>query len=239
VTSPLFAAYRLIRAADRQLGPVNFGCDGRKQRLRLPMPSCEEIRRFRIPILSSSRRTPGIWTKLFYGFGSVAFGVKDNGFGLFLLLYYNQVLGLPEEWVGFGIMIALFADAVFDPIVGYLSDHLHSPWGRRHPFMYASAVPVAAAYYFLWNPPDDMSQGELFAYLVAMSILVRILIACYEIQRFARLWADRQLRRPHVDPQLQIPLRLVRRPDCRVSRVSAVSGRRCATSSRCPEPERI
>ena len=145
------------------------------------MPSCEEIRRFRIPILSSSRRTPGIWTKLFYGFGSVAFGVKDNGFGLFLLLYYNQVLGLPEEWVGFGIMIALFADAVFGPIVGYLSDHLHSPWGRRHPFMYASAVPVAAAYYFLWNPPDDMSQGELFAYFVAMSILVRILIACYEI----------------------------------------------------------
>ena len=64
-------------------------------------------------------------------------------------------------------MIALFADAVFDPIVGYLSDHLHSPWGRRHPFMYASAVPVAAAYYFLWNPPDDMSrQGELFAYFV-------------------------------------------------------------------------
>jgi Na+/melibiose symporter-like transporter len=131
--------------------------------------------------LSSSPRTPGIWTKLFYGFGSVAFGVKDNGFGLFLLLYYNQVLGLPEEWVGFGIMIALFADAVFDPIVGYLSDHLHSPWGRRHPFMYASAVPVAAAYYFLWNPPDGMSQNELFAYFVAMSILVRILIACYEI----------------------------------------------------------
>jgi glycoside/pentoside/hexuronide:cation symporter, GPH family len=33
----------------------------------------------------------------------------------FLLLYYNQVLGLPESWVGFGIMLALVADAVFDP----------------------------------------------------------------------------------------------------------------------------
>ena len=46
-----------------------------------------------------SRPSPTLTTKLFYGFGSVAFGVKDNGFGFFLLLYYNQVLG-PAGAVG-------------------------------------------------------------------------------------------------------------------------------------------
>jgi Na+/melibiose symporter-like transporter len=126
-------------------------------------------------------RAPGTWTKIFYGFGSVAFGVKDNGFAFFLLLYYNQVLGLSEAWVGFGIMLALFADALFDPIVGYVSDHFRSPWGRRHPFMYASAPLVAISYYFLWNPPDGLTQLQLFAYFVSIAILVRILIACYEI----------------------------------------------------------
>lgn len=126
-------------------------------------------------------RSPGIWTKIFYGFGSVAFGVKDNGFAFFLLLYYNQVLGLPEAWVGFGIMLALIADAFFDPFVGYMSDHLHTRWGRRHPFMYASAPLVAISYYFLWNPPDGLSQEWLLAYFVVVAILVRILIACYEI----------------------------------------------------------
>lgn len=131
--------------------------------------------------MTTPRRAPGVWTKIFYGFGSVAFGVKDNGFAFFLLLYYNQVLGLPESWVGFGIMIALFADALFDPLVGYASDHLRSPWGRRHPFMYASAVPVAVAYYFLWNPPAALSNAQLFVYFAALAILVRILIACYEI----------------------------------------------------------
>jgi Na+/melibiose symporter-like transporter len=131
--------------------------------------------------MTTPRRTPGVWTKIFYGFGSVAFGVKDNGFAFFLLLYYNQVLGLPESWVGFGIMIALFADALFDPLVGYASDHLRSPWGRRHPFMYASAVPVAVAYYFLWNPPTGLGNAQLFMYFAALAILVRILIACYEI----------------------------------------------------------
>jgi Na+/melibiose symporter-like transporter len=111
----------------------------------------------------------------------VAFGVKDNGFGFLLLLYYNQVLGLPERWVGLGIMIALFVDALSDPIVGYLSDHLHSRWGRRHPFMYVSAVPVAVSYYLLWTPPGGLSHPALFVYFVVVAIFVRVFIAFYEI----------------------------------------------------------
>jgi Na+/melibiose symporter-like transporter len=120
-------------------------------------------------------------TKLAYGFGSVAFGVKDNGFAFFLLLYYNQVLGLPERWVGFGIMLALVLDAFLDPIIGYFSDNLHSRWGRRHPLMYASALPVAVSYFFLWNPPAALDDGALFAYFVFMAILVRAFIAVYEV----------------------------------------------------------
>ena len=123
---------------------------------------------------------PSIWTEVFYGFGSVAYGVKDNGFSFFLLLYYNQVLGLPEAWVGLG-MIALVLDAVSDPIVGYASDNTHSRWGRRHPFMYAAAVPVAVSYYFLWTPPAGLSGGALFAYFLALAILIRTLITFYEI----------------------------------------------------------
>ena len=124
---------------------------------------------------------PSLRTKLFYGFGSVAFGVKDNGFAFLLLLYYNQVMGLPERWVGLGIMIALMADALSDPIVGYLSDHLHSRWGRRHPFMYAAAVPVAVSYYLLWTPPAGLSPPGLLTYFIVVAILVRTFITFYEI----------------------------------------------------------
>lgn len=119
-------------------------------------------------------------TKLFYALGSIAFGVKDNGFTVFLLLYYNQVLGLSAGMAGAALMIALFLDAFIDPVVGYLSDSLHSPWGRRHPFMYAAAVPVAVAYACLWNPPA-LSQAGLFAYLLVGTIVVRTLITFFEI----------------------------------------------------------
>ena len=129
-----------------------------------------------VPLPSLSRST-----KLLYGFGSVAFGIKDQGFAYLLLLYYNQVLGLPEDWIGLGILVALVLDAFIDPVVGYASDNLHSRWGRRHPFMYAAALPVAVSYYLLWTPPAGLSPNALFAYLIVLAILVRTLISFYEI----------------------------------------------------------
>lgn len=122
-----------------------------------------------------------IWTKFFYGFGSVAYGVKDNGFSFFLLLYYNQVLGLPQDWLGPGILIVLIVDALSDPIVGSASDRWHSKLGRRHPFMYVAIVPVAISYFFLWNPPAGLGDVGLFSYFIVLAIIVRTFITFYEV----------------------------------------------------------
>jgi glycoside/pentoside/hexuronide:cation symporter, GPH family len=59
--------------------------------------------------------------KMAYGFGTVAFGVKIQLMGL-LLLYYNQVVGLPPHWVSLGLAITVFFDALWDPLVGQVSD---------------------------------------------------------------------------------------------------------------------
>ena len=119
-------------------------------------------------------------TKVFYGFGSVAYGIKDNGFQTFVLLFYNQLVGVPAGLTGLAIFLALIVDAVMDPIVGQMSDHWRSRWGRRHPFMYVSAAPVALSYLALWNPPHS-STGVLFAYLFAIAVIVRTFITFYEI----------------------------------------------------------
>lgn len=119
-------------------------------------------------------------TKLFYGFGAVANGAKSNGFNYLLLFYYSQVIGLRADLVSYGILIALVIDAVSDPLVGYISDHTHSRWGRRHPFMYFAGIPVSIAYYFLWSPPA-WDQNALFLYFVAIAVLIRLTITFYEI----------------------------------------------------------
>jgi Na+/melibiose symporter-like transporter len=120
-------------------------------------------------------------TKLFYGLGSVAFGVQGLALSSPLLLFFNQVVGLPAPWVGGAMMIALIFDAVFDPLVGQWSDHVRSRWGRRHPFMYASAIPLAIAFYCLWNPPYHWSNHAMFAYLLVSLVAVRLLVSLYEI----------------------------------------------------------
>lgn len=130
---------------------------------------------------TAAPRPKTLWDKLAYGFGSVAFGVKDNGFGVLLMLYYNQVLGLPAATVGLALMLVLVLDALIDPVVGYVSDHWRSKWGRRHPFMYAAAVPVALSYLALWAPPAGLSEAALLAYLVLVATLVRTFITFYEI----------------------------------------------------------
>lgn len=122
----------------------------------------------------------GMRTKLAYGSGSIAYGIKDNGFQTLLLLYYNQVVGLPAGLVGSAIFIALVVDAFIDPMIGSWSDRTNTRWGRRHPFMFAASVPVGLLYLLLWNPPAA-SHFTTMAYLIVVSILVRTAISFYEI----------------------------------------------------------
>ena len=87
--------------------------------------------------------------KAAYGTGSVAEGMKNSVFNSFLLFYYTGVLGLPGSLAGTALFIAMCFDAVSDPLVGYLSDHTRSRLGRRHPYMYAAAIPMGVWVYFL------------------------------------------------------------------------------------------
>ena len=65
-------------------------------------------------------------TRISYGIGHMAFGIKSNGFDYYLLAYYSQVLGLDARLVGMALLISLVFDAVSDPIVGYWSDNTES-----------------------------------------------------------------------------------------------------------------
>jgi GPH family glycoside/pentoside/hexuronide:cation symporter len=120
--------------------------------------------------------------KLTYGLGSAAFGVSAAVLSASVLqLYFNQVIGIPAVWVGAAILLSLVADVIIDPLIGQLSDNLRSPWGRRHPFMYASALPASVFFYLLWHAPRGLSPQGLLAFAIAMLIAVRVSVACYEI----------------------------------------------------------
>src|SRR5215468_8202771 len=107
-----------------------------------------------------------LFTKISYGVGQLGEGIKNTAFEAFLFFYYNQVLGVSATKAGAATLLALVFDAAIDPALGSLSDSLRSRWGRRHPFMYAGAVPFGIMLYLLFAPPAGLSENGLFVWMV-------------------------------------------------------------------------
>ena len=113
--------------------------------------------------------------------GGVPIGVVVTQMQYFVMIYYSQVLGLPASLAGLAIAIALIADAVWDPAVGFVSDNWKSRWGRRHPFMYASIPLISLFYLMLWLPPSGLGGVALFWYLLVCLVGSRLTFALFEI----------------------------------------------------------
>jgi GPH family glycoside/pentoside/hexuronide:cation symporter len=65
-------------------------------------------------------------------------------------------------------------------MVGVLSDRTRSRFGRRHPWMYASALPIAIGWLLLWNPPAG-SEGFRLGWLFVTAVVVRSAVSCFEV----------------------------------------------------------
>ncbi|MFI4974304.1 MAG: MFS transporter [Caulobacterales bacterium] len=121
-------------------------------------------------------------TKVSYGLGSVAQSVAGVALSAAIINFYLvRVIGLRPELVGVVLFLSLAIDAVLDPVIGRWSDNFRSRWGRRHPFMYASAVPVGLAIYFLWHPPRGLPDTALAAFMFVMLVVLRLCVSLYQI----------------------------------------------------------
>lgn len=115
-----------------------------------------------------------ISTKIFQGLGALPGGHKDFAFNTFLLLYYNQILGVQATGVSLVLATALIVDAISDPLVGAYSDQLRSRLGRRHPLMYAAAIPLGILVYLVFSPPTGASEAYLIGWLFVTIIGVHL-----------------------------------------------------------------
>jgi len=104
---------------------------------------------------------------------------------MFLLLYYNQVLGLSPGLVGVALSAGLIVNAVFEPLVGSWSDRVKTHLGRRHPFMFASAAPIALCFYALYMPPSGLSDTGLLVWLGVFYVLFQQTMSLYEAPHLA------------------------------------------------------
>ena len=97
------------------------------------------------------------------------------------MVFYNQVLGVDPWLCGMVFFVASVVDAISDPLVGSLTDNFRSRWGRRHPFMLFATVPLAAAFYLMYAPPDGLSELQYFWWFLGTMVLLRLGKTLYTI----------------------------------------------------------
>ncbi len=110
--------------------------------------------------------------KAAYGVGSLAESAVLATLANFVLLYYNQVRGVPAHLVGLVVSASLVLNALVDPLVGSWSDRTRSRLGRRHPFMFAAILPITGFFYAIFSPPLGLGPTAELVWLSVCTIVL-------------------------------------------------------------------
>ena len=121
--------------------------------------------------------------KFNYSVGAVANGIKTDMFTFFLFFFYARVIGLEPLLTSLAIGLALVVDSITDPVMGAISDRTNSRYGRRHPYMFVSFIPVSIFYILLFSPSTEwgLSQSQLFWWMFICASLTRIGMTLFDV----------------------------------------------------------
>jgi GPH family glycoside/pentoside/hexuronide:cation symporter len=102
-----------------------------------------------------------------FGYGLSASPVIYS-YVLVLIMYMKYAaveLGVSTAVIGTVFLVAKMWDAVTDPLVGNLSDRTRHRWGRRRPWLLASAPMLALFSIMAWAPPSGLEGSELVIWI--------------------------------------------------------------------------
>ena len=121
--------------------------------------------------MDASTRPLSFWMKLLYGSGD--WGISSMGMmrSIFYAIYLTDVVGLEPQLASFGALLGIVWDGINDPLIGLLSDRLHTRWGRRRPFLLWFSIPFGLSFITLWSAPNWENQIALLIYITLSFML--------------------------------------------------------------------
>jgi GPH family glycoside/pentoside/hexuronide:cation symporter len=108
--------------------------------------------------------------KLIYGLGGFVNNLLAAASGG-MIIVLNLGLGMSPWLVGLLGALPRLTDALTDPLMGYISDHTRSKWGRRRPYIFGGAIAAGLIYALLWQLPEGRSEGFYFWYFLGVSLI--------------------------------------------------------------------
>lgn len=121
----------------------------------------------------------------FYGLSDLGPASIDIFLKVYLLLYFNVILGLAPSLTSLAIGLGVMWDALIDPWIGVVSDRYYAKHGHRKGIIYLATVLVAVLFFILWRLPANLGEAITFTYLFLISSFLNSAISLYAVPYMA------------------------------------------------------
>jgi glycoside/pentoside/hexuronide:cation symporter, GPH family len=109
-----------------------------------------------------------------YNLAGFSLNVYDTIFAAWIMYFYmppddsGHIRYMPMALLGIILAGGRILDALTDPLVGYLSDHTASRWGRRKPYIFVASPLLFISFALIWLPPQGQSSYLNALYLAVV-----------------------------------------------------------------------
>jgi Na+/melibiose symporter-like transporter len=107
-------------------------------------------------------------TLLSYGVSDLPIMLASMPMMLYLNNFYASDVGIPLIQLANLLLFARIFDLITDPLIGYLSDHTKTRWGRRKPWMVASLPVLMLGLYKVLIPDEGADLWYVFTWLMVL-----------------------------------------------------------------------
>lgn len=107
-----------------------------------------------------------------YGVGGVGEDIAYNLFYMFFIYFLTSAAGIEPAAAGTISLVAVWWDAISDPLVGYLSDHCKgwNGFGKRGIFILLGCIPLGISVFLLFCDVNFSQTGKVI-YFIVINIL--------------------------------------------------------------------
>lgn len=104
-------------------------------------------------------------TKLGYSTASIGDAATYGLFNSYLMFFLTTIAGIDPAIAGLIAALGAIWDSLWSPIIGFFSDNSKSKHGRRRPFIFIAAFPMALTSCFAFTTFDVTPTFKVFYYL--------------------------------------------------------------------------